>query len=304
MWRWQAKPLAWVAAAEPWIRIDPPAGTTNVSSALTVDVGARALTPGFYAGRLTVTPQAGGPERAVGIQLEVTSGAGTPKVSPSGVIFRMGAGEAAAEQILTIHNPSAAVIEFVSSWAPMDEAGWLAYGPASDWVEAGGSAEISLGVSASALPAGVRRGALTFEFSDGTLRVVDVMLAIRSAVCQPARLVPQLTRTAQHFAARVGWPEPIEVRILDDCGGQVDQVTGIVSFSGGREPSLPLTPLGNGIFTSAWTPWEARPSITLTVTASDPSGGLSGTVQATGSVAGESPVGEGAAETRGGRLRR
>ena len=279
-----ADPLAWVSSADDWIVVDPPSGTTSTSSVLGIRAGAQSLEPGSHTGKVTVTPLAGGVSRELTVHLDLTSGAATPVLEPSGLVFRAEAGETPAQQTISITNPSAAPVTFVSSSSLADQTGWLAYGPITGSLEPGGTAKISVGVAGGGLTAGMRRASLTFEFSDGTIRVVEVALSVRSASCEATRLVPVLTRTAQHFAAEVGWPQAIEALILDDCGNTAGRATGIVSFSNGVEGSLPLIPLETGVFTATWVPKEPRQSITITVSAREPAGGLTGTVEATGSV--------------------
>ena len=130
----------------------------------------------------------------------------------------------------------------------------------------------------------MRRASLTFEFSDGTVRVVDVALAVRSASCKATKLVPMMLRTAEHFAAQVGWPQPILAAIVDDCGYPSERITGVVTFTGGSDAALLLTPIGSGLFAATWVPQQAQASLTLTLTAADAVTGLTGTVRATGTV--------------------
>ena len=56
-----AKPLGWTAAASvSWLRVDPAAGTTVLSSPLSVSVDTQSLQPGTYSGKVVVTPEGGG----------------------------------------------------------------------------------------------------------------------------------------------------------------------------------------------------------------------------------------------------
>ena len=278
--------LNWVASADSFLLVDPPYGTAAPSSSLSIGVDAASLSPGTYTGRLTVAAADGGPTRSADIRVEITSGAAAPKVSPSGLRFHQAAGDGPQWQTITIQNPSALPVTYVSSTTPLDGSGWLSYSPGAGSVSAGATAEISVGVSAASLPVGTHRAGITLEFSDGTVQVVDVVLSIDSAACQATRLVPLLTRTVQNFRAQVGNPEPVEVLVHDDCGRAVESASGLVSFSSGTEPALPLAAAGKGTFTATWTPKAAQSSVTLTVSVSDASGKLTGTVQATGSVVG------------------
>jgi uncharacterized protein (TIGR03437 family) len=75
-----------------------------------------------------------------------------------------------------------------------------------------------------------------------------------------------LRTTVGGFSSPAGWPTPIEVQVVDDCGTSVPNATVVAAFSTG-EPVLVLTSLRNGIYTGTWRPIKAGADVTITVRA-------------------------------------
>ncbi len=74
--------------------------------------------------------------------------------------------------------------------------------------------------------------------------------------CAPERLLAVHRTLAGNFASRVGWPAPMEVHVVDNCGGAVSNATVVASFSNG-DPPLVLASLRNGLYVGTWRPSTA-----------------------------------------------
>jgi uncharacterized protein (TIGR03437 family) len=87
-----------------------------------------------------------------------------------------------------------------------------------------------------------------------------------AVTCVPKKLYAMLRTTVGGFSSPAGWPTPMEVQVVDDCGTSVSSATVVAAFSTG-EPVLVLTSLRNGIYTGTWRPIKAAADVTITVRA-------------------------------------
>jgi uncharacterized protein (TIGR03437 family) len=141
----------------------------------------------------------------------------------------------------------------------------------------------------------VYRGTLTLQFSSGIAQTVSLLFVVagggagiserspRTATgCAPTKLVPLFTSLSYGFSVSAAWPTPVEIRVVDDCGNPVVDGAVVATFSNG-DPPLSLTSLKDGRWTGTWLPLNtSQPQVVLTVKASVPGAGLSGTAQVTG----------------------
>ncbi len=279
------EPLAWTASpGAPWVRVEPPTGSAAPASRLDVSVDGDGLEPGVHSSWLTVTPQAGGAAQRTEIRLNLTPGSVRPEVSPAGLVFRSDGADVPAAQQIMLSNGGAAPLAYVLAVEPEEAASWLAVGPPSGIVPAGGAIALTTQASAAGLAAGGYHAHVTVEFADSTMHVVDVMLLVSPAACEPTGLMPMLTKLGDHFRVRPGWPVPVEVLVSDDCGRLVSDGAGLLEFSTSGEPALPLIPGPDGLWTTTWTPSGERSSITATVRVENATGLLAGSGQVTGAV--------------------
>ncbi len=116
----------------------------------------------------------------------------------------------------------------------------------------------------------------------GSARATAADGSTASAACTPTQLVPISTLFGSNFSVPAGWPTPIEVRVVDDCGTPLEAGVVTVAFSNG-DPSMSLTSLGGGRWSGTWTGRNAiTPQVTVTVAAEDRSRNLTGSYQLTG----------------------
>ena len=120
---------------------------------------------------------------------------------------------------------------------------------------------------------GVRGGFFTFDgasWLEARPRNMTLLPGESAAVtCSPNKLYAMLRTTVGGFSSPAGWPTPMEVQVVDDCGTSVPNATVVAAFSTG-EPVLVLTSLRNGIYTGTWRPIKPAADVTITVRADLP----------------------------------
>jgi uncharacterized protein (TIGR03437 family) len=113
--------------------------------------------------------------------------------------------------------------------------------------------------------AGTYRAALQLSFSEGSSRRVEVLLVVAAgggrtayqrgaraaADCTATKLLPVFTRLGENFRVNAGWPTPIEVKVVDDCGRAMLRDAVTTTFSNGDAP-LALASLRDGRWSGTW----------------------------------------------------
>ncbi len=218
-------------------------------------------------------------------------------VEPTGLVLGPGSEE------LFLTNSSAEDVDFFTSRVTSTAQPWFEVEPEAGRVARGGEVRLFLRVFLAGLPRGVYRGTLQIALSNGQRRSVDVVLAapggtpaltdspaaraadvFPSANCSPTQLVPISTLIGNNFTVPAGWPTPVEVRVVDDCGAPLDRGSVSVAFTNG-DPPLNLASVGGGRWSGTWVGRNAiTPQVTMTVRAEDPVTALRGIYQATGGV--------------------
>jgi uncharacterized protein (TIGR03437 family) len=104
--------------------------------------------------------------------------------------------------------------------------------------------------------------------------------------CHATRLIPVFTALPESFQAPAGWPQELEVRVVDDCAAPMTTGSTVASFSNGDVPIM-LQSLRDGRWTGTWQSRRApASSVTVTVRAEMPDRSLRGTASVTGGVQG------------------
>jgi uncharacterized protein (TIGR03437 family) len=296
-----------LGSAANWLSLSANGGSTEAGrmpSSVDVSVTTSGLSAGVYYGEIRFNADGASSQTAT-IVLNVAPRGSPPLPSlvPSGLVFTDG-----TSQNVSVINPSATPVTFHASAG--DASSWLGVSPATGTVSAGRPVTLAITPRLAGLAAGIRRASVIVSFAGATDQLVDVVLVLaasqpalvtagiedpkglRSAVaeplnttCVPTQLVPVSVLLAGGFNIPAGWPSPVEVRVVNDCGAPLNQGSVSVRFSNG-DPALNLLALGNGRWSGTWTGRNAvTPQVTLTVTASDAEGRLRGTYQATGGIA-------------------
>jgi uncharacterized protein (TIGR03437 family) len=298
--------MNWTVAADTtsggnWLSVSPASGASGPASSnvgiVQVSVNPSGLTAGEYYGRVRVTaPDAANSPQTAEVVLRILA-QGTqppPDVRPTGFIFVAPAdGTAPPAQTAQITNLGAATVTFVSS----SSGGFFQYQPSTGSVAPGQPATLQIEAQAG-LSAGIRRGSITLQFSDGSVRPIDVLLAVpaagstvspalgispRAGACSPQSLNPVFTLLGQQFVVPASWPVSVEVRVVDDCGTFLNSGTVVLTFSNADAP-VTMVPIGDGRWGGTWQPRGSTQQVRVTVTVETADHGLRGTAQVSGGV--------------------
>ena len=284
-----------------WLSVFPGAGSSTAESNQVpqerVDVDPTGLQAGIYYGTVQVlAPTAVNNPQFVSVILNILP-AGShlgPIVEPTGLIFTTHVGEFPGSQAIMIQSINATPLTFHSGITTVDGAPWLTTLPPDGAVTQAQPARIVIQPQTTNLAAGVYRGSLTLSFSDGSIRVVAVVVVIipngigskasrQVDGCTPKTLVPVFTQISSGFTAAAGFPGQVAVQVVDDCGDNMTTGDVITSFSNGDAP-LRLTSLKDGNWVGTWTPQRVSSPIMVSADAAIPDQNLKGEVSLTGSL--------------------
>lgn len=259
-----------------WLSVSPAQGTSTgnaTSSPVTVTVNPGGLASGNYYGQIEiVSPGVANSPRFVTVVLNVLSATQTtgPVVSPAGVVFTAAGGVNPPAQNLTLSLVHGGNVTYTSAITYLDSNQWLTATPASGTVTAAKAATVALQANVAGLAAGVYSATLKLTFSGGGVRNVPVTLTVsaaasvaaahlvrpRATTCTPTQLLPTVTAISQGFSVAAGWPTPLQLTVVDDCGQPLVSGSLTVTFSNG-DPPLALSSLQDGTWSGTWSPRSA-----------------------------------------------
>lgn len=297
--------MAWTVSATTlsgggWLAASPGSGRSAAGSAVpTIDVSVNpaGLTAGDYYGQVQVSSSdAPNSPQSATVVLNVLPPAGNPGpgTQPTGFIFTAVAGGVSpSPQELLVSNLTATPLTFTSTRATLSGGAWFTASPPSG-TAAAGVTRISIQTNPAGLAAGAYRGVLTLMFSDGSTRVINIVLVVAPqpptssktslaelAGCTPGTLFPLITSVGANFNLTAAWPVPVEVKVVDSCGDPMISGSVVLSFSNG-DPALPMVGLNDSRWQSTWAPRNARSGVTITANASVPGTSLRGVDQISG----------------------
>jgi uncharacterized protein (TIGR03437 family) len=274
-----------------WLLISPASGSSDAAAAspqVTVSVNTAGLARGAYYGTVRVAaPGTANQSRVVTVFLNVLP-AGTPypaSVQPPELVFYAAPGGLPpGSQIVNLYNIAALSRSFTSG---RSSDGFALYPlPGNGTLNPSQPTRVVVQPYAS-FDAGTTKGALTFQFSDGTAESVRITVVSAPAgvtitpsslvsgprpkdqtSCVASQLVVKLNTLSQAFQVSAGWPVGLNVRVTDDCQNPLVSGTGSVwaHFDDG-EDDVVLTPLGEGTWQGTWKPSKVNPNVTLTLNA-------------------------------------
>lgn len=302
------KVISWTASPSTisggdWLQVTPANGISDpAQSAPTIQITASAakLQPGDYYGLVTIKPVDTNSSQIISVVLSVLPPAQSPgaTVDPTGVLF-VGApgGAAPAAQMIQVNNPTTVALAFSTTTTFSSKSSWFNYQPSTGTVVPGQPVIVSV-QPVTSLPVGIYSGSISFTFSDGKTRVVNLLFVVAAGVgstnkfsdnqanapmCIPTKLFPVLTLLGANFTSPVAWPTPIEASIVDDCATPLAIGSVIASFSNGDEP-IALLSLQGGRWAGTWIPSHPLSSdLAVILDAQSLSPPLEGTVQVSGS---------------------
>ena len=279
-----------------WLSASPLSGAADATTQplLTVRANPGALAPGVYFGLVTVnsTVADNAPQSAVVLmQVLATGQAPAPIVDPAGLIFTSN-----TPQSITLGNVRTAASNYTIA-APNfpDKQTWFQLPAAAltGTILPGQTAQIQIRPVIDGIKPGQYRAQLSIRFApDNVTRVVELLLVIANnsaadpklraaGSCKPTKLLPIFQQPGGGFAATAGWPQLVQLRVVDDC--QDPQVKGRVrvTFNNG-DPALTLTPQADGVWAGTWSPGRVAAKIDLSARAESFDPDLAGTQAATG----------------------
>src|SRR5262249_39568494 len=147
-------------------------------------------------------------------------------VQPSGLIFTN-----AVQQSLTLSTLSNAPVTF-SGTVSFGSSPFLSLAPASGTTVSGKPATVQIVPFLTGLSNGVYNANITFAFGDKSSQNVQILMVLSggsasqplapgvrpAAGCAPTTLLPLFTSLGTGFTLTTGWPSPVELRVVDDCG--------------------------------------------------------------------------------------
>jgi len=279
-----------------WLGVTPVSGTTQADALEIpmVDVSASpgSLRTGRYSGLVRVRAQtANNSPQLVTVDMNVLPAGANPGVlvRPTGLIFVAREGSSSpGSQTVRLATAGTRAVGVRGGFFTFDGASWLEARPRNLTLLPGESAAVTVQPTLGTLARGEYRGSLTLLFDDGSpSQVVNVLFVVApgsagpgsagvspasfdadadTATCAPKKLYAMLRTTVGGFSSPAGWPTPMEVQVVDDCGTSVPSATVVAAFSTG-EPVLVLTSLRNGLYTGTWRPVKPAADITITVRA-------------------------------------
>ena len=288
-----------------WLGVTPASGSTQADAMEIpmVDVSASpgTLPTGRYSGLVRVRAQtANNSPQLVTVDMNVLPAGANPGVlvRPTGLIFVAREGSSSpGSQTIRLATAGTRAVGVRGGFFTFDGASWLEARPRNLTLLPGESATVTVQPTLGSLARGEYRGSLTLLFDDGSpSQVVNVLFVVApvaqaaslsdvaqasslwpndadapfdAATCAPKKLYAMLRTTVGGFSSPAGWPTPMEVQVVDDCGSSVPNATVVAAFSTG-EPVLVLTSLRNGIYTGTWRPIKAGAEVTITVRAELP----------------------------------
>jgi uncharacterized protein (TIGR03437 family) len=251
----------------------------------------------------TATGAANSPQTAVVVLNVLAATSTVTDVDPTGLIFvgQQGGANPAAQSV-TVSNPSNQPITVTPT--PLGQQSGLFSASPAGAVTVGSvqAAQFMVSPDLTGLTAGLYRGVVELSFNDGSVQQVALALIVtppapgfsasagsRAAAvasgCTPTQLIPVSTGLGQSFTEVAGWPTPLVVQVVDDCGSPMGPGTVVASFSDG-DPPMSLVSLGRGTWSGTWEPRYAASSasVVITIQARSLQPVLTGTVQISGTL--------------------
>jgi uncharacterized protein (TIGR03437 family) len=299
-----------LSGGQQWLSATPTSGTATSGAAVsmvTVTVNQAGLAAGFYYGLVRVdAPGAANSPQVATIVMQVLAAGQDPGpvIVPSEIVVNAVQGAPPpGSQNLFLYNVSATPQTYVSSISASNSSDQFLFDAENATLSPTQPTRLVVQPLTSGLAAGVYEAQLTLQFSDGNVSRVGIRTVVTpapagassnssdqirtdttspgAAGCTPSQLVPVITTLGQSFGVPAAWPVALETQVQDDCGNLLVDGSVKVSFSNG-DPPLSLESMQSGLWDATWLSGNSSGPVTLTVTAIDTTGTLTGTREVTG----------------------
>jgi uncharacterized protein (TIGR03437 family) len=283
-----------------WLSISPSTGSSNstTASAIAVSVNPAGLAPGDYYGQISVTSAtAGNSPQIATVVLNVTTAANSPGISLSttGLVFVAAAkGTNPSAKSVVLANPSPTPTTLTT----FTNSGTFTAMASATTVITGQPVTVQVQPNISGLAPGVYLGELDITGTTGngatsvaTFYRVALLLVVTPSVagsaaqttiggaCTPQKLLPVFTQLGSGFNVAAGWPVPLELTIVDDCGNFLSGGGSVIASFTSGDPAISLNSLKDGRWVATWQPHVAAPQVTITGKATEIQPSLQGTAQ-------------------------
>jgi uncharacterized protein (TIGR03437 family) len=296
--------LDWSAGASTlvgsWLSVTPASGTSGNSA--TIAVNPANLKRGDYYGLVQFTANGAdnSPQTAVVVLNVLPATTVVATVAPTGLIFVVPQGSTPAAQMVTVTNSSNQAVA-VNATAVSQPNSLLTTNLTGAMVTSAQPAEFMITPNVSGLTPNVYTGILQFQFADGSVESVTILIIVTGAApstafgshggaasastCTPTELKLVSTALGPGFNATAAWPSALQVSVVDDCGSLMGPGDVIANFST-SDPSLALTSLGSGQWSATWQPHftSASTPVVITLTAQSAQPALTGSLQLNGTL--------------------
>jgi hypothetical protein len=233
--------LSWTASAStlsggPWLLLPAPGTTTQLVS---IDPAVAAtLAPGDYYGQIQITASAVNSPQVATVILTILP----PDVDPGPEIYP-------ASLVFTDTTPQTVTIGIRKATGDQYVTG--STGTGFTWTPSNGSLLPNQPAGLQVTPVASGQGTISLQFSDGTVRTINVLSINSSGDC--GRMNLQWRAPAQvYVTATQGAGYTLELQVTDGCGNP--SATSVqATFSNGDGP-VNLISLGNGTWTGTWQP--------------------------------------------------
>ena len=272
----------WTASVQPgaaWLTVPVTSGSASATQPGTVSFK---LDPGIIAGlapktyygliRVNVTGVTNSPQDfEVVLDIGPANGSQRPNPSPAGLLFITQANGTPAPQTVTISTNSVFPVDNQVSVFTSDGAGWLSVAPVTGQAQPTRPLLTQVSVNPSKLAPGVYTGGVNYAFSGLAVRTVNVTLIVSPApktsarsgfgleadapACVPTQMAAAQIGLVNSFSQPTAWPTPLQIILVNDCGGAITNGQIIATFSN-NDPPLPLNLADprSGLYSATWTP--------------------------------------------------
>ena len=245
----------------------------------------RNLTQGDYYAEIRVTSPGVSPQIVTALVKVLPRGSNPgPEVRPTGLVFIGTPGSTPPSEDVRVSNIVSRAVTYTSSSLTVDGGKWLSHLPVAATVSPDEPRRVVVQPDFTGIAPGVKRGALYLLFDDGASRTINILSIVPAAApapnksgerqassCASPSLRSEFLSLPEGGAITVGQPVSIEVKVADDCGnlllGTEKNTNSAVyaKFSNG-DPDLRLVPIGGGVWSGTWRPFNPSAS-SVTVSA-------------------------------------
>jgi uncharacterized protein (TIGR03437 family) len=272
-----------------WLRVGNALGVTNAASdnvpEVTIQIEHRGLAVGRYFGQVRIdAPEAANTPQVVTVALDVVNPEDSPGsiIQPAELVFGRGSQDwdnrilPPGSKSAFVFNPGVSPVTFVTQRTlefVVEQLDLLVTAPLTATVDPNQPVRLTV----QPVFPGVRKGSVNFQFSDGSVRSMDVQLSGGAPVpfqraadgCTATKLLPALLSVGQGFMVPAGAPGAVVADVQDDCGNAFSEGgAAILQFSNG-DPPVAMQALKDGRWHGTWQTRNASGAVVVRLDVDD-----------------------------------